>query len=110
MEWPSLFVIVTSSLLFAKTTASLTVNYVKPLVSMTASPCPNEQRPCLTLGEYTSNLDVCFVNNTIFYFYPGIHKLGNGLILENLYIFSFQSSPNGNKVVNIVVDSLAGNT
>ena len=108
MEWPSVLVIVSSSLLFfAKTTISMTVNYVKPLRSMTASPCPDDYRPCLTLGEYTSDSDVYFVNNTIFYFYPGIHRLDDRLILENLYNFSFQGLPNGDQIVNVSVDPLA---
>ena len=111
MDWPSILVIMSSSLLFfAKTTASMTVRYVKPLVSTTASLCPDDYRPCLTLGEYTSHSDVYFVNNTIFYFYPGIHRLDDNLILENLYNFSFQGLPNGDQIVNVSVDPSANIT
>ena len=112
MEWALVLIIIMSSslLFFAKTTASMTVNYVKPLMSTTTLPCPDDYRPCLTLGEYTSDSDVYFVNNTIFYFYPGIHRLDNSLILENLYNFSFHGLPNGDQIVNVSVDSLANIT
>ena len=52
MEWSSLLhkiLIMTPSILyFFVTTASMTVNYVKPFANKTISPCPSEQRPCLT--------------------------------------------------------------
>ena len=73
-------------LLFAKVSSSMTVKYVKPFTSERASesPCSDVQRPCLTLNEYTSNSNEHFVNNTRFYFYPGIHKLQHSV---NLVIF-----------------------
>ena len=113
MEWPSVVfkvLIVMSFSLFATITSStsITVNYVKPFAHKITSPCSDVQRPCLTLNEYLSNLDVYFVNNTIFYFYPGMHKLDYSLVLENLYNFSFQGWPSGNQVVSITVSSLTG--
>ena len=111
MEWLSVSVkilIVTSSLLFfAKTTTSMAVNYVKPFSSKVTSPCSSEQRSCLTLNEYASNSRRYFVNNTIFYFYPSIHRLDYSLVLENLYNFSFHGWPSGDQVITIAIDSLA---
>ena len=111
MKWPSVvfkvLILMSSLLLFAKMT-STTITYVKPFASKTASQCSDVQRPCLTLNEYASDLDMYFLNNTIFYFHPGMHRLDNCLVLENLYNFSFQGWPSGNQVVNITVGSLTG--
>ena len=97
-------------LFFAKISSSMTVNYVKPLTSERASPCSNVQRPCLTLNEYASNSDEYFVNNTRFYFHPGIHRLEYTLNLVNLHKFSFLGWPNNGQVVTIAVDSSASVT
>ena len=80
-----------SLLLFAKMTSSITVNYATPFASKTASPCSDMLRPCLTPNEYISDLDEYFINNTVFYFYPGIRRLDDSLVLENLYIFFFRA-------------------
>jgi hypothetical protein len=80
---------------------------LKPFASKRASPCSEIQRPCLTLNEYAANLDEFYVNNTRFYFYPGIHRLDYSLNLVNLHNFSFLGWPNGDQVVTIVVDSSA---
>ena len=101
-----ILVVISSLLFFIKTTSSMTVNYVKPFAVTTASPCSDVQRPCLTLNEYASDSDEHFVNNTIFYFYPGIHRLDYSLILENLCNFSFHSWPS-DRVITIAVDSFA---
>ena len=95
------------TLFFAKVSSSMMVNYVKPLTSESASPCSNVQWPCLTLNEYASNSDEYFVNNTRFYFHPGIHRLKYSLNLVNLHNFSFLGWPNGGQVVTIAVDSSA---
>ena len=97
-------------LFFTKVFSSMMVNYVKPLINESASPCSNMQRPCLTLNEYASNSDEYFVNNTRFYFHPGIHRLKYTLNLVNLYNFSFLGLPNGDQVVTIAVDSSASIT
>ena len=47
---------------------------------------------------------------TIFYFYPGIHRLDYSLVLENLCNFSFHGWPSGDQVVTIAIDSLASIT
>ena len=109
------FLIVMSSLsFFAKIPSSMSmhVNYVKPFGSERAfeSPCSDVQRPCLTLKEYASNPDEYFVNNTRFYFYPGIHRLNYSVNLVNLYNFSFLGWPNGDQVVTMAVDSSASIT
>lgn len=46
-----------------------------------------------SLLKYASEPEVYFVSNTIFYFYPGIHRLRDSLRLKNLYNFSFRSLP-----------------
>ena len=70
------------------------------------------KRPCLTLNEYASNSDEYFVNNTRFYFYPGIHRLEYSINLVNLHNVSFLGRPgksigwpNGDQVVTMAVDS-----
>ena len=95
-------------LFFANVSSSMTViNYVKP---ESTSPCSNVQRPCLTLNEYASDSDEYFVNNTGYYFYPGIHRLDYSVNLVNLYNFSFLGRPNNDQVVTIAVDSSVGIT
>ena len=91
-------------LLSAKVFSSIVVNYVKPFTSERTSPCSNMQRPCLTLNEYACTSDEYFVNNTRFYFYPGIHRLKYTLNLVNLHNFSFLVWPNSDQVVIIEVD------
>ena len=100
-------IVMSSFLLLAKMTSSTTINYVKPFAH---SLCSDVLRFCLTLNEYINDLDEYFINNTIFYFHPGIHKLDDRIILENLYNFSFQGWPHDDQVVNITVamGSLAG--
>ena len=98
-------IVMSSFLLLAKMTSSTTVNYVKPFA---ASSCSDVQRSCLTLNEYASDSKVYFVNNTIFYFYPGIHRLDGRLILENLYNLSLRGWPHGDQVVSIRAGSLTG--
>ena len=111
MEWPSAllkFLIIV--LFFANVTS---VNYVKPFErkeSEKASPCSKVQRPCLTLNEYARGSDEYFVNNTRFYFYPGIHRLDYSVNLVNLHNFSFLGWPNSDQVVTIAVDSSASIT
>ena len=109
-----ILIMISPLIFFAKISSSMTgtINYVKPFESERASPCPDVQRPCLTLNEYASDSEEHFVNNTRFYFYPGIHRLDHSLILVNLQNFSFLGWPNGNsdQVVTIVVDSSASVT
>ena len=109
MVFKGLIVVVIHS---ARTTSSMTVNYVKPInfESTTASTCSDMQRPCLTLSEYTSDLDVYFINNTIFYFYPGMHTLHDSLVLENRHNLSFHGWPAGgdqNLIVKVMINSSA---
>ena len=116
-----ILIVMSSLSFFAKIPSSISmhVNYVKPFGSerVSESPCSDVQRPCLTLNEYASNPDEYFVNNTRFYFYPGIHRLEYTLNLVNLYNFSFLGRPksigrpNGDQVVTILaVDSSASIT
>ena len=117
MEWPSVMVIeiviITSLGIFfsetcTTTSESLTLNYVTPSKT---TPCPSEQRPCLTLKEYASQPDVYFANNTVLCFHPGTHELSDSLRLKNVYNFSFEGLPTDNGVlVNIEFYSLASIT
>ena len=107
----NILIVISSLSFFAKITASsTTVNYVKPFASKIASPCSDVQRPCLTLNEYASDSNEHCVNNTRFYFYPGIHRLDYTVHLVNLHNFSFLGRPNGDQVVTIAVDSSASIT
>ena len=105
--------IVTSSGLFLSettTSESMTLNYVTPSKT---TPCPNGQRPCLTLKEYASEPDVYFVNNSVFFFHSGTHRLDDSLIrLKNLYNFSFEGlrTGDGPGVANVEFYSLASIT
>ena len=86
-------------------------NYVQPSASKMI-PCPREQRPCLTLKEYANKSEVYFVNNTVFYFYSGIHRVDSSLKLINVHNFSFQSLAsatinNGVITGNVILDSQA---
>ena len=108
-----IIVILSSFLFFAKIPSSMTVNYyVKPFRTerTSESSCSNVQRPCFTVNEYASNSDEYFVNNTRFYFYPGIHRLDYSLNLVNVHNFSFLGWPDGDQVVTIAVDSSASIT
>ena len=82
----------------------MALNYVTPSKT---TPCPNEQRPCLTLKEYASESNIYLVNNTVFCFQPGIHRLGDSLRLKDLYNFSFRGLPTANVEI---VHSLASIT
>ena len=111
-----ILIVMSSLSFFAKISSSVSmhVNYVKPFGSERASksPCSDVKRPCLTLNEYASNSDEYFVNNTRFYFYPGIHRLEYSINLVNLHNVSFLGRPgksigwpNGDQVVTMAVDS-----
>ena len=73
----------------SKTFSASTV-YVKPYSYEVA--CPDE--PCLTFGDYTSELDTYFISNTTFIFLPGIHKVEFNLRLENVSKMEFRGSMN----------------
>ena len=116
MEWPSLLVVIVASsgLFYSKTTTSILPiqNYVQPSANKVIS-CPEEQRPCLTLNEYANEPKVYFVNNVVFYFYPGSHRLGSSLRLKNIHNISFQGLPTTGtslRAINVTIDSLASIT
>ena len=60
--------------------AAKTVNYVKPQYN--EFECPDD--PCLTLNEYTRELNKYFISKSEFIFLLGIHQLDGHLRLENL--------------------------
>ena len=85
----------------------MTPTYVKPTTNKTTL-CHSD--PCLTLDEYASLPEVYFNNYTIFYFYPGIHRLSDSLRLKRVYNISFQGLPTDNEVVKVKIDSVASIT
>ena len=93
--------IVTSSGLFLTTSEPMTFNYVTPNKT---TPCPSEQRPCLTLKEYASQPNVYFVNNSVFFFHSGTHRLDDSLRLKNLYNFSFEGLHTGDNPGVVIVE------
>ena len=83
-------------------------NYVTPTSEI---PCINltGQAPCLTLDDYANQPDLYFVNNTIFYFLHGTHRLNATLILIGLHNITLQGLP-GNDMVLIMLDTLVNIT
>ena len=63
------------------------VSYVKPQGN-DFSECPSD--PCLTLDNYTQNLDEFFISNTEFVFLPGNHQIDSQLSLQNLTNVTFR--------------------
>lgn len=57
-------------------------NYVTPLEN--GWMCSSNELPCLTLEEYASHPNTYFVDNTLFNFLPGIHRLGVSLKVVNV--------------------------
>lgn len=93
-------IIISVVLISSRTFTSMTLNYVKPSKMM---PCPKELKHCLTLKEYAHEREVYFVNNTVFYFYPGTHRLNQSLRLKSMYNLSFQGLPTQYGVVYIML-------
>ena len=106
MKWPSVLVkLIIVTLFYFKTATATPVisNYVKPMASKTTL-C--HSGPCLTLNEYANKPEVYFTNNSIFYFYPGIHRLDYSLRLKGVHNISFQSLPTDLEVVEVTMDSV----
>ena len=60
---------------------------------------------CHTLEFYACQQDQYFINNTIFYFYPGNHTLDRSLDLKNVHNVTIQGL-SGSEPVNLALDSL----
>lgn len=75
------------------------------------SPCQHlvDHAPCLIFEDYVNPSDIYFVNNTVFYFYPGTHRLNASLILINVHNVTMQGLP-GNETVLIVLDTMVNIT
>lgn len=113
MNWSSItFVIILLLLLdifiiHYETAGSLIANYVIPWADTESRiPCSHVPSHCFTLKEYASEPDLYFVNNSVFYFYPGSHRLDIKLRLRNVHGLTFQGLP-GKTVVNMLFDSVA---
>ena len=85
----------------------LSRNYVIP--SGHRSMCYSNQDPCLTLEEYASHVNTYFVNNTVFYFYPGTHRLDISLRLSNITNITMTRLSDG-EMVSIMFDVSASVT
>ena len=111
MKWSSVMVsaiLIVVSLLLPETAATL--NYVIPIVNDMKIRCPGagDKAPCYTLQEYASQRDTYFTNNTIFYFFPGLHKLEESLRLISIRNLSFQGvHGNDSEMVRITFNSSA---
>ena len=79
--------------------------YVTPINEI---PCKYlvDQDPCLSLEVYANQPDTYFVNNTIFYFYPGTHGLNTSLNVHNI---TMQGLP-GNETVFLMLETLVNIT
>ena len=86
-------------------TVNMNYRYVTP--SRSNLPC-NGSKPCLTLEEYANDPATYFVNDTIFYFYPGKHELSTSMELCDIHHLHFQAMNNG--IVNITFDELVNIT
>ena len=111
MKWSSVMVsaiLIIASLLLPETAATL--NYVVPIVNNMKIRCPGAggKAPCYTLQEYASQQDTYFTSNTIFYFFPGWHKLEESLRLISIRNLSFQGvHSNDSEMVRIMFNSSA---
>ena len=63
------------------------VNYVFPNSSVTYY--MQTQHPCLTINDYASKVDTFFLNDSIFLFIPGNHRLDLGLNITGIHNLSF---------------------
>ena len=75
------------------------VNYVTPNRSM---PCLTDQHPCLTIDEYASQVDEFFVNDSIFTFDPGNHRLNIGLNISGIHNVSFIGLSNNSVTIEVL--------
>ena len=73
--------------------------YVTPSHTSKSLPC-NGNHPCRTLEEYTSD-PTYFGSDTIFYFYPGEHRLNVSLQLQDVHHLWLQAVNNTVGVVSI---------
>ena len=111
MKWSLVMVsviLIVVSLLLPET--ATTLNYVVPIVNDMKIRCPGAggKAPCYTLQEYASQQDTYFINNTIFYFFPGLHKLEESLRLISIRNLSFQGvHGNDSEMVRITFNSSA---
>ena len=62
--------------------------YVRPTEPTNAS-CPAQ--PCLTLNQYTNDLEHYFKSNTVFRFLPGTHHIDRPVTIGNVHNMSLES-------------------
>ena len=79
-----------------------TLNYVTPT---DAIGCSDDKTPCHTLDEYANQQDTYFINNSTFYFFPGLHKLEDSIRIININNLSFRGYCN--ETVKIAFNSAA---
>ena len=76
-------------LLLVGASADERIYFVKP--SNFSSNCPNNEYPCLTLGEYTSNQSEFFTSSSTFLFLPGNHTTTVVIFLVNVAKIRFEA-------------------
>ena len=76
-------------------------NYIKPI---RGTPHLTDQVHLFTLEEYASQQDQYFVNDTIFYLYPGMHTLSRNLDVTDVHNLTIEGL-SGSEPVVVVLDS-----
>jgi predicted outer membrane repeat protein len=97
----SVFLIIVALLTQSQTATTATLNYVTP-----TDECPDDKTPCYTLEEYANQQATYFTNNSIFCFFPGLHKLEESIRITNTHNLSFDGVLD-NEVVIIAFRSAA---
>ena len=107
MRWSafivSVILIASLLLLESQIVTSVTVKYVTP-----TDGCLGDKAldPCHTLEHYANQQDIYFTNNSSFYFFPGLHRLEEGVRIVGVHNLSFQGEL-GNGMVKIAFNSAA---
>ena len=80
MKWSLSLSTILAAIVILPSAGSALVNYVTP---------SREVHPCLTFEVYTSEpANVHFINNSVFYFLPGSHRINASLRLVNVQNFN----------------------
>ena len=80
------------------------VNYVFPNTSISCGVIV--QHPCLTLNDYSNNVDTYFVNDSTFVFIPGNHQLSVGLSISSVHNLSIAGLSENSVTIEILNESV----
>ena len=108
MKWSAFIVsviLIASLLLFeSQIVTSVAVNYVTPTDGCLGDKAQLD--PCHTLEHYANEQDTYFTNDSNFYFFPGLHRLEEGIRIIGVHNLSLQGEL-GNGMVKIAFNSAA---